>query len=408
MLRGERWGVLLLAWSYALLILSHMPTTLCFSLVPPLYALWFASPATRIRNVVRTSLAMVLGIGLAAAFLIPALIDQRHLNMGAHHSGWFDYHRWWLFQIQPWFDARMRLLLLMLTTLAFCAWALWAYSRYTPRPYSRWAWFCGSVLVASVFMTSQLSEPVWRIVKPLSALQFPTRFLQVTIVMIGGLAAVCWPALRRGLPRAGAAVLLLPWIVSLLWAMPMAYWRWRPIPPGQEEFYRNMRMGQTKTLENSTEYFAFWPKGTRSVELGHDPLLFETFLRQYPPRKLQFVPAPPTNEAKASVENWRPRHITLSVQTPVAARLRLHHFYYPGWRAYVESTPTVLEVRKGLVEGFIELDVPSGNHRLHLKLDREGPERAGLWISAAAFVLALLLTGYTLMRGRARTSAPVH
>jgi uncharacterized membrane protein len=68
-----------LALSYAALVMTHLPTTLIFSLVPPAYALFTTGRERKMRAVIFTGGGMLLGIGLASIYLIPAMTTQESL-----------------------------------------------------------------------------------------------------------------------------------------------------------------------------------------------------------------------------------------------------------------------------------------------------------------------------------------
>ena len=90
-LQHERFAALGLSVSYALLITTHLPTTLIFSLIPPAYAWWISERRERLRAFAWTCSGMTLGIGLASIYLLPAMMDQPSVSMEAMRTGAFYY-----------------------------------------------------------------------------------------------------------------------------------------------------------------------------------------------------------------------------------------------------------------------------------------------------------------------------
>jgi uncharacterized membrane protein len=96
----HRAGVGVLAVAYAALLMAHLPTGLLVSVtLLPLYVLFRASTLgdrqAAIGFMVRAGLAGVLGIGLAASYLVPALLLQEWISAGLL---WIEYY-----QVSPWF-----------------------------------------------------------------------------------------------------------------------------------------------------------------------------------------------------------------------------------------------------------------------------------------------------------------
>jgi uncharacterized membrane protein len=73
---GSRRDVVGLTVTYALLIMTHAPITLIFSLIPPSYVLFIAEKNQISKALIRTVASMLLGIGLSAIYLAPAIATR--------------------------------------------------------------------------------------------------------------------------------------------------------------------------------------------------------------------------------------------------------------------------------------------------------------------------------------------
>ena len=397
-IQGSKWGFPGLIASYALLVLNHLPTTLCFSLVPLFAALFLSEAGQRIRTAVKTAMAMAIGIGIAACYLFPSMLDQNNINMADWVGGWFDYHRWWLFGIHPLLDARTRLMLLTVATLGFAATMFWVC--WQSRPVGiirRQVLFQGGVALAAFLMTTQLTLPIWSVVRPLHFLQFPTRFLQVFVVMVAGLAALGFPYLRQPQwrpARAFAAVLVFGWMIANVWAASMAFSQWRAIPQDLAALYSNWRTYRT-------EFYGV----TRWVPKDFNRLPgFETFVASHPPRASELVGAGTGKRLSSpEIENWQPRRVILKVNTPAPARLTLNHLYYPGWNGRVEGSDRVLPATPSQPNGFIQMDIPEGRYNLILELGKSRAERLGDTVSLVSIALTIVLTMWAAFWRKRRT-----
>jgi hypothetical protein len=265
--------------------------------------------------------------------------------------------------------------------------------------------FC--VAMATLFMATQLSEPIWRIVTPLHSLPYPTRFLNVFIVMVPGLSAIAFPFLwqhRKRMLATFAGLFVLSWLAADIWAGSMAFWVWRPIPKDKAEYYRDLAAFHKSVASYHFDYFAFArPRWTREHEMNDLPA-FAGFAADYPPRAIKSLGIASGQPVGVStVESWRPRQIALKLDELEPARLTVNHFYYPGWRGRIESAGTVIPITPSKPDGFLQMDVPKGSYRLILELGREWPERLGIQIS----LFSLIITAGLVVRSACwRTPAP--
>src|SRR5215467_10357178 len=95
--KGRRLAFVGLASSYALLIMTHLPTTLIFSLVPVTYALFTADEKTRMKAAAIVLSSLLMGAGLSAIYLLPALLTQQYVSIDRMTAGYFSYQNWFLF-----------------------------------------------------------------------------------------------------------------------------------------------------------------------------------------------------------------------------------------------------------------------------------------------------------------------
>jgi hypothetical protein len=82
-------------------------------------------------------------------------------------------------------------------------------------------------------------------------------------------------------------------------------------------------------------------------------------------------------------------HTTLSDTFTITADapfvLRVLTFYWPGWTASLDGQPVPIHATDP--EGFIAVSIPSGSHRLHLRLRDTPPRQLGWALSATTLLL---------------------
>jgi len=141
-------------------------------------------------------LAFALGLGLSAAFFIPALIEQRYINQTQWFGKYYDpfQHFVYFFQLfspawgfgisQPGPDdiaqgAMSYQLGAVATLLSVIALVL---AGRQPAARRREIWFWGAWAAASVFLTLGMSAFAWRYVPGVRFAQFPWRYLMLAIL----------------------------------------------------------------------------------------------------------------------------------------------------------------------------------------------------------------------------------
>src|SRR5262249_50691725 len=196
--KRSRYSIIALALSYAALVLTHLPTTLIFSLIPLAYALYFAPENQRRRSVLLTAAGMSLGAGLAAIYLIPALSMQEFIfhttqGIGGHYyfGNWFLFTRvYWTGWTAQYFYAALGSLLLgflAFATLRFGSRGMW----------QKQARFWFATTVCAFLMMTPVSKPVWQLITTLQKVQFPFRFNTVLTLAVASLMAFGFSQLRE-------------------------------------------------------------------------------------------------------------------------------------------------------------------------------------------------------------------
>lgn len=402
----RRWAIAGLAVSYALAVLSHPTVALCFAAIPFAYAILFSARGERLIVAVKASAAMALGVGLAGALLVPALLDQAKTHAHLQTEGFADYRYWWLFSIRDQIaqagaqqanvplllNFKVRILVITLTTLVL-ALAAYLILRLTGAPAARRraGLFYAVVALASVYFMTEQSALFWRFIPVLKFVESPSRLNILIAVAASAAAALAFPYMwqrRARLLAVGIAGLLLAWIAADLWSAKWAFSAWRPIPPARAAFLQRM-------MATHKELFPWpWPITTPVAKVFDFPG-FDQFIQQHPPRALSLE--------GVTVRAWEPRHILLNVDVPEDGLLTINYFYYSGWQAHVASG-AALPIT-ATPDGFMQVRIPKGRYDLELDLVKDAPERWGNGISLASLGV-LAGVGVWASRGRRLGAQP--
>jgi hypothetical protein len=214
---SDRWRIPLIAVSLALLVGSHILVAFMALICTGTVVVWrlLRSDGAR-RLIVQYGLGVMLGLGLSAAYLLPAMTTQ-HLVTPA---GWYapvylDWKNAFLLQYftlpghgYRWFHLQWTIPLL--TVMACVAAGLFLWLAKARRDASWWK--AAEMLAMALFaliLGSELTYPLWDNIGFFRRIQFPLRFLQ--LASIAALIALMWsahllPSTKRF--RASAAIFL--------------------------------------------------------------------------------------------------------------------------------------------------------------------------------------------------------
>ena len=388
------WGTL--AW--AGLVLTHNLTALMMAPVAVAQLLVLAGWSRRWRRLAGAAGSVALAAAITAVFWLPGLAESRsvglalgpsrgyaeHLLNGAtllrRSLAYFTNAPETLGRIYPlsWFA------LALVALVAVLLLARWRQKRLP----AGWpaAIFHLAVAAAAMFLTTAVALPLWDALLPaLGQLQYPWRFLLLEAVGLMGIAAAL-PAL---LPRVRPIFLLAATaVLAMLVALPglrveplqlSPADQWLPDRMWQEDAAAG-QVGATWTGEflPLTVSEQRWALG-RSLEGALDGPSLQ--------------PAPQVSLSRLGYDE-----LTADVSGAAPWTLRLHQFLLPGWRATVDNE-TAATYPSGEL-GLVTVDLPAGQHTVHLAFGDTAGRMFGAVVSLAGLVLWIVLVWW---RGRGRS-----
>jgi hypothetical protein len=136
-----------------------------------------------------------------------------------------------------------------------------------------------------------------------------------------------------------------------------------------------------------------------SVQQGVADIRTTTYLEEDPGLVLG-----PVDGATAEITSYELNEVTVHVETPGPALLRLADAWYPDWTATVDGAATPVLKADYLLRAVA---VPAGSHEVHFRFESPAV-RAGLTLSIVSLTVVLLLIGAGWWMSRRRsTGEPV-
>jgi hypothetical protein len=337
---------------------------------------------------------MILGLGLSGAYLVPALTLQQHVNMQVLWQGWGHYRQYLydrdLVLASAGHIFHLLLLMTLLGSIVLAA-LLWRLATSGPagragteRADRRLAHFWMLVVLASAFLMTRASDPVWQLLPPLQRIQFPWRLATLITVALAALAAYAAASLKPVMALGRRSLVLAGVCIVSLWLMVTAR-------NGLEILRQTPNPELNPRAQDAWEYKPRWVQ-------GHD---FQLAVRDARDPDGHVHKARLGTEGEINVVHWRPRDIKLQVDSPRDSVLTVYQFFFPGWKALMDGK-TPLQVQPSQPDGLVTVALPAGSHTVELRLRMTPNERNG-WLLTC--VSALIWTACLLFVGRRSSRA---
>jgi hypothetical protein len=375
-------------------IVSHNIGAILFLPFLAVFVFWTIFSTRRWGRLKWAVAALVLSLALVSFFLVPALVEKPLVKIDRVRQGDFDFGHHFLTlgeilsptevpdssSLNPVWLWNLGTAQIVLGTLGLLGIVLGP----LPRARKVQAAFFPLMLAGSVFMTLETSTPLWERVPLLALAMFPWRFLSITILaaaVLSGGAACLWAGVPRR--RAAPALVALCLLVTMLAAFVHLH---RHSPPSRHEelsaadvVVYEVRTGVVGTTSVS-ECMPIWV-----IEEPRDSPLVPLYLSDSPITKLDLGSLPDSASAELL------EHTVVSdeylVSSPSSVTLRFNTFYYPGWKAFVDSRP--VPIQPSYPEGLITFPMPPGEHRVTVRFG-DTPVRVAANVLSAATALALI------------------
>lgn len=343
----ERKSLLWFSLSFAFLLIAHNSVGFLFTLLIIVYILVciFISKNKR-EAAVAYGLPFFIGIGLSAFFWIPALYDLKYTVFSQTPvARWQEYFT----DIEK--IGIPMLAIILLTGLLF----LTGKVSVKKHPLPLLLFF---ILLTSLFFATSLSSYFWQIL-PVHFVQFPFRFLSLTILCVSFLAGFLFSFIPLRFRIIGGVLLLLStFYFSRTFITPLAYFN-----KGDGYYATNM---DTTTVHN--EYMPKWVK--------------------IPPTNR---PSDKVTMSSGSVYSMVNKSNRISFQTDSHEKsvADIHSVYFPGWRAKIDNKEVDIDYLNE--KGIIRLHLPSGRHEVALFFTETFIRLVSDTISICFFIALLVL-----------------
>ena len=362
-----------LSLTLAGLFLTHNVTTLMFL---PFLGLWWIYLLFKDKNwklILSFAGSFTLGLGLAAFFLLPALFESSFIQTKYLTVGYFNFRAhfvaygqffstFWGYGSSLWglddgLSFQIGLAHWATLVLALCIGFIYIKKK---KPLSLLIFLGGSFLL-SLFLQHNKSAFVWEAIPPMAFIQFPWRFLTISIFLV----AIAGGVIADYLGRFKIIYFIL---VGLIIILNINYFR--PKEYVDNSFFDKflypeiMRTGRDLTKD----YLPIWVKTTDG-------------------RPLNYLEA---EEGSINVLRFEKKTAFASAQVNVLSDslIVVPIAYFPGWTVMANGKNISLE--KPLEQGLIRFKLPVGTYNIKFELKDTYVRLIGNFISLSSLLVLIL------------------
>ncbi len=390
---------ILLALSWTGLFLSHNLMVLIFT---PIFVIWCLFWLWRFKNLVSSIKYLVssslLTLGLTAFFTLPAILEQKYVQVDTLINGYYEYiahfatlnqlfiSRFWGYGASVWMEndgmpfqighVHWILSLIILIVLV----VLFLRKKLNPKLHTTYCILLFFILVGwfAAFMAHSRSTFIWQLVPALKFVQFPWRFLTLVTFSFSFIV--------------GSLVLLVPkkfiYLVVGILSIGLIIFNWNYfLPDGgkmgpltdKEKF-----SGAAWDLQRTAGIFDYLPKTAKENPREGQSVLAEVIVGK----------GEITNPQEGT--DWV-KFLTTSNQ-PLTVRINI--FDFPNWKAFVDEKEVETTIPETERWGRMYLTIPEGTHEVYLKLYNTPLRNVSNIISLTAWLGLLAYLVLQFKRGR--------
>ena len=369
-------NVLLLGLHIAAVWLTNLPAAVISSYLLAGVVLARAIQQRRWEPVLRAAAAMLLGLGLASFYLVPAIYEQRWVQIGQAVSSGASPKDNFLFARTS--DAEHDAVLLrtsIFATIEFIALIILGVLGRSLKERARDLYnLLLGIAIATLVLLLPISGLIWRYAPKLMFVQFPWRWLLVLNVVLAFFAGV---AFARKQARYAHAI-VLPLVIFV------CYWQFH-----QKIYDEDRPVALAEQIANGEGY-----EGTDEYTPLHadnsnlQPLMPRVAIEVTTDEEENQKPAPGTL-AHSSFQEWTAEHQRLTIDAKVPTQDTLRLLDYPAWSVKLNGQPFARTPKDD--DGRIVLALPAGHHDVDVAYERTPDHTAGVLLSMFSTLAALAL-----------------
>lgn len=369
-----RSGIALVIVSVAMIIFTH-PFMFIISLflIGPYAVFLFLQTKQKKAFTLLTSVSILLGVGITAAYIIPLFWEVKYFYYGLtkNHlvpnqflglTNYFD-PGWYYFYRNDVFVRGNFIQFGLIETIIVIAGVIASLYYFVKRKASKnkLLIFAAVVSLILIIFTTSVTGILYNSINLLNGIQYPWRFLGI-FIFIPPLIVCALIKDVKFQPYSIAAIIL---IISFS-RFPQMYGKNFTVYPQEKYFFT------AENLHGNILNTVWTGKTLEYPVKSSKPAIIDG--------KGQITP----NQIKNGYRDYQ-------INAETKLRMADYTFYFPGWRVYVDGQKTPIEYQDPNYRGVITYEVPQGSHHIVLKFEQTADRILGGLITLLCLILSGLL-----------------
>ena len=342
---------------YGGLILTHIINAYMFTFVFTAFITYMSIVKRKLKNLMSIPLIIVIGILISSAYIVPVIFEKQFVtlkHLTGESVGYFYYLKSFILPssintLSPDHLWRVYYNTYVSFVLFFCILILLFLCQIIRIHHVKKfedakivnIFFLGTA-IGSLFLLFGISRFLWEMIPYFKYVQFPARWLNITVFATAFLSSVVFWVLSTiyKTKRGHKLYIVLFFLICLL--LDYKYIHSAPLLTEQ-------RLMPVKAANLNFEHLPRW---VSKEKISRDNLEERVTIR---------------GEGGVKIVEWKSaeRIFEITAQRLLTARIRT--FYFPGWNAYVDDMHVAIRKEGG--SGAMLVDIPRGNHRLVLQFE---------------------------------------
>lgn len=353
--------------SHNIMVLMFSPLIFCY--------LFFLKKQNSFKSFKTILVALISGFLLTAFFWMPALLEKKYITLNAMDPKTFYldhfinfkqlfYTSWqYGFSVAGNEDT-------MSFQLGIFHWTIIALSLFLlitnlrqkqllkKEGMQQWLFIGQFFFWLSIILMLPLSSPIWRLIPFIGYIQFPWRFLSLSI-FFSSLLAVAFTNKHKFI---GLILMFLCLLNTYQFTKPFSW-------------------------EKKSDYYYYDYLFTTSTRHENNPIWFSeeninTFKQRFTSTGLVIF----------KEISWLTGKHTYEIDASQAATIWEHTAYFPGWQAYIDNKAVKIKYNNREFPGLISFDVPKGKHLIVTRFTEKTPGRIiGDLLTSCALITTIFL-----------------
>lgn len=377
--------VLPLSLCLAGIITFHLPTLVIMS---PLFLCYILTLTTnnevKKKGVYLTVLGTILGFGISAFYLLPALTELKYVKNELLTDGYYDFHPHFVYPQQlletKWgygisLDGTADGMSFQFGFLQWLIITLGLSSLVIFKKITKSVIFWLLMIIYAVFFMHDISLAFWENWRFISFIQYPWRFLMVVAVSCSMLAALLLSQIKKPLYQSGIMISsgILIFILYRTFLTPSIF-----VPKSDFDIDAPNWKQSPGIIRNSI------------VEEGYMPKEVEIM----PPRNINKWEIVSKNQIDGTMEaKVNKNHFFSFVSESTESFIfQLNSHYFLGWKAFIDRQEVPINSQNKY--GFMQINIPAGIHQIEFKFTNTPIRSISNVLSVTSLIGLLLIPIY--------------